>query len=74
VRGGGGYGDAIVEFLCQGIHSSLEYNCFFPGGVVVFVQRGVLGPGYVHLLKQAIHLAIKLIKVAGIVIGGSIEN
>jgi hypothetical protein len=36
----------------------------FPGGAVCFAQRGVFGPGCVHLLKQAVHLALNRYEAA----------
>jgi hypothetical protein len=60
---GGRYGDVVIEFLHQGVHSSLEQCCFFPGGEVGFAQRCVLGLGRIHLLEQAVHLAVEHIKV-----------
>jgi hypothetical protein len=49
-EGGGGYSDAIIEFLCQGIDGSLESCCVFPGCALGFAQCCVLCPGSVHLL------------------------
>jgi hypothetical protein len=59
---GRGCGGILIEFLRQGVHSSLESCCFFPGCAVGFAQCGILGPGCIHLLEQVIHLAVNFIE------------
>jgi hypothetical protein len=59
----GGNDGVLFEFLRQGVYSSFESCCLFPGCAVGFAQRGAFALGCIHLLQQVVHLAVEVVVV-----------
>jgi hypothetical protein len=57
-RRGSRNGKLFIDFPCEGVHSSSESCCFFPGCAVGLTQCCILHPYCIHLLEQFIEVVV----------------